>query len=89
MSQPDEDRESELAALLREVRALRESIDRLKPTGGQVFPPDYAVAVRVRPEYAVAVRPELPPDYAVAVKVQLPGEIVINPQVITARDVDG
>jgi hypothetical protein len=73
MAGPEQERERELAALLKEVRALRESLDELK-AGLPRLPPDYAVLARTRPElppdYAVAVRTgaALPPDYAVLVR---------------------
>jgi hypothetical protein len=94
MSSSDQEREQELAELLREVRALRETIDQLR--AGQaarpMFPPEYAVLVRTRPElspeYAVLVRSQpsfLPPDYAVLVRSQpfLPPEyeVLVRPAV--------
>ena len=77
-----EERDQELAQLLSEVRALRESLDALKQTPPfQARPPTYEVAVRqLPPDYAVAVRQSfLPPDYEVMVRVQRPFERVVNP----------
>jgi hypothetical protein len=81
-----DEREQELAELLSEVRALRESLDALKANpavqGARQLPPTYAVAVRqaLPPDYAVAVRQSfLPPDYAVLVRVRNPFEQVVNP----------
>jgi hypothetical protein len=79
MSGSDAEREHELAELLREVRALRATLDQLQ--GSQHaqpgLPPDYAVLARTRPElapdYAVLVRSQqsfFPPDYAVLVRSQ-------------------
>ena len=79
MSSSDQEREDELAELLREVRALRATIDQLQ--GSQairpLFPPDYAVLARTRaelpPDYAVLVRSQpsfVQPDYAVLVRSQ-------------------
>jgi hypothetical protein len=79
----DRERDRELAELLEEVRALRETLDELKRdpwrlppdyavlarTGGDVLPPDYAVAVRTRPT--------LPPDYAVLVRQARPSYAVL------------
>ncbi|MGH3932590.1 MAG: hypothetical protein ACRDTF_21750 [Pseudonocardiaceae bacterium] len=78
MSSPDQEREQELAELLREVRALRKTIDQFKasPALQPARPPDYQVLVRspsaLPPDYQVLVRsPQaLPPDYAVAVRAQ-------------------
>jgi hypothetical protein len=75
MGSPGEARETELAELLREVRALRKVVDQLKEASLPArFPPDYAVAVRTPqpafpPDYEVAVRmpPALQPEYQVAV----------------------
>lgn len=55
----DEEREQELAELLREVRALRQTIEQLQASGAArpALPPDYAVLVRMAPDLA--------PDYAV------------------------
>src|SRR5215470_18025822 len=71
----DEEHERELSELLREVRALRQTIEELKAGPGLTakLPPDYAVLVRpvaeFPPEYEVAVRQfGLPPDYAVLVR---------------------
>jgi hypothetical protein len=77
MGSPGEARETELAELLREVRALRKVVDQLKEESLPArFPPDYAVAVRTPqpafpPDYEVAVRTPraFPPDYAVAVRM--------------------
>ncbi len=80
-----DEREQELAELLSEVRALRESLDALKANPAlqaERLPPTYAVAVRqaLPPDYAVAVRQSfLPPDYAVMVRVRNPFEQVVNP----------
>ncbi len=78
MSSSDQERERELAELLREVRALRASIDQLKAGAGlqPALPPDYQVLVRsqpaLSPDYQVLVRtqPALPLEYAVAVRPQ-------------------
>jgi hypothetical protein len=81
MSSFDQEREHELAELLREVRALRETIDQLKASQGVKanFPPEYAVLVRSQPElppdYAVLVRSQpafLPPSYEVLVRPAIP-----------------
>lgn len=93
----DQEREHELAELLHEVRALRQTLNELKggpvaerlPPGYQVLvrtepalPPGYAVAVRVQPpEYQVAVSPAFPPEYEVAVRIPRPGEDVVSPAV--------
>lgn len=82
MSGGDQERENELAELLREVRALRQTLDQLKPgsVGQASLPPGYQVLVRTQPvlppEYNVAVRiqPTLPPDYQVAVRPAFPPE---------------
>jgi hypothetical protein len=73
MASTEEGREHELAELLREVRALRETIDELKAGPGlqPKLPPNYEVLVRapqpaLPPDYAVAVRQAFPPTYAVA-----------------------
>jgi hypothetical protein len=91
MSESGPEREQELAELLREVRALRRTIDQMQAgQGGQVaFPPNYEVLVRSQPmlppDYAVLVRqqPTLPPDYAVLVRTrpQLPPEyeVLVRP----------
>src|SRR2546421_12953783 len=72
MATSDQDREQELAELLREVRALRQTIDELKVDVGlrPKLPPNYEVLVRTRP----ALHPTMPsqcarrcpPNYAVA-----------------------
>src|SRR2546429_7728876 len=69
MGRSDQDREQELAELLREVRALRQTIDELKVDVGlrPKLPPNYEVLVRTRPA--------LPPDYAVAVRQALPPQL--------------
>lgn len=72
MAQFDEERERELAELLKEVRALRAEIAGLTPKFE--FPPDYAVLARTAGE--------LPPDYAVAVRPALEGvsyEVLVRP----------
>lgn len=80
-----DEREQELAELLSEVRALRESLDALKAgpaLEAARLPPNYAVAVRqaLPPNYAVAVRQSFrPPDYAVMVRIQNPLDQVVNP----------
>jgi hypothetical protein len=83
MAGPEHERERELADLLKEVRALRESLDQLK-AGLPRLPPDYAVLARTQPalppDYAVAVRTSaaLPPDYAVLVRqAALPPEYAV------------
>lgn len=85
MSSGGQEREHELAELLREVRALRQTLEQLK--GGSAaptaLPPGYEVLVRTRPtlppEYnvAVRVRPTLPPDYEVAVRPALPPDYAV------------
>jgi hypothetical protein len=78
MSSSDQEHEQEMAALLREVRALREAIDQLKagPSLQPRLPPDYQVLVRSQPalppDYAVAVRQQSPLDWGVLVRAQLP-----------------
>lgn len=59
MADSGEERERELAELLHEVRALRQSIDRLQES--------WAASPALGPEYAVLVRaaPELGPNYEV------------------------
>lgn len=89
MSDRNQERERELAELLSEVRALRETIDQLRteasPQTG--LPPDYQVLVRSQtalpPDYAVAVRTHaFPPEYAVAVREALQPEyaVLVRPQ---------
>jgi hypothetical protein len=83
MGSPDQEREQELAELLREVRALRETLDQLKAAPAPRLPPDYAVLARTQsalpPDYAVAVRTSaaLPPDYAVLVRQALPPDYAV------------
>jgi hypothetical protein len=102
MSSFDQEREHELAELLREVRALRETIDQLKASQGVKanFPPEYAVLVRSQPElppdYAVLVRqqPIFPPDYAVLVRSQpafLPPsyEVLVRPAIPEGDEASG
>lgn len=91
MSSSDQEREQELAELLREVRALRQTIADLNVSPGLQprLPPDYQVLVRSQPalppDYAAAVRtqPALPPDYAVLVRanpLQPPSyEVLVRP----------
>jgi hypothetical protein len=77
MSNSDQEREDELAELLREVRALRATIDQLQ-AGTAIRPklaPNYAVLARtgaeLSPNYEVLVRSQpafLPPDYEVLVR---------------------
>jgi len=74
MSSDKQEREHELAELLREVRALRQTLDQLK--GGPVVEP------RLPPGYQVLVRtePALPPGYTVAVRVQPPEyQVAVSP----------
>ncbi len=75
MSSSDESRDLEMAELLREVRALRQTIDELKSSPGfeRRLPPNYAVLARTATarDYAVLVRAALPPDYEVAVRTGL------------------
>jgi hypothetical protein len=76
MSSAGEGQEQELAELLKEVRALRGTLEQLKgtPGFGAGLASDYAVLVRSQPafspDYAVAVRmqAQLAPDYAVLVR---------------------
>ena len=79
MSNSGQEREDELAELLREVRALRATIDQLQAGTAirPMLPPDYAVLARtgaeLSPNYEVLVRSQptfLPPDYAVLVRSQ-------------------
>src|SRR5437660_12551642 len=88
MASSGQDREEELAELLREVRALRQTIGELKVDMGlrPKLPPNYEVLVRTRPalppDYAVAVRQALPPTYAVAALQAFPPEyaVAVRPQ---------
>jgi hypothetical protein len=78
--------ERELAELLQEVRALRQTLDQLK--AGQAaqpsWPPEYQVLVRTEPalpaDYAVLVRSQMmfPPEYEVAVRPSF-GGLVVDP----------
>ncbi|UQX04553.1 hypothetical protein [Streptomyces sp. RerS4] len=77
MANSDQEREQELAELLKEVRALRKTIDELKagPEPRRGLSPDYDVLVRSQPElrhdYEVLVRtvpPFQPPSYDVLVR---------------------
>lgn len=84
MSSTSREHEQELAQLLKEVRAIRKTIDELK--AGQrpqvALPPDYAVLVRAHgelpPGYEVLVRPQpfQTPSYEVLVSpvIQKPEE---------------
>jgi hypothetical protein len=82
----DDAKNTELAALLKEVRAMRQDIEALKanPAVGRVaFEPSYEVLVsaqrKLPPNYAVLVRStELPPDYQVAVRAFRPDETVVG-----------
>jgi hypothetical protein len=84
MAQEDA-KNAELAALLKEVRALRKDIEVLKANPAiarAALEPSYEVLVRSKrdlpPNYAVAVRAaELPPDYQVAVRAFRPDETVV------------
>jgi len=80
------DKNAELAALLKEVRAMRQDIDALKANPAvarAAFEPSYEVLVKAQqrklpPNYAVLVRPsELPPDYQVAVRAFRPDETIV------------
>ena len=85
-SSDNEAKNTELAALLKEVRAMRQDIEALKanPAVGRVaFEPSYEVLVKAQrklpPNYAVLVRPtELPPDYQVAVRAFRADETVVG-----------
>jgi hypothetical protein len=92
MSSSDQEREHELAELLREVRALRETIDQLKagPVLQPRLPPEYEVLVmsqaELPPNYAVAARQEFRPEYAVLARAQLPFlapsyEVLVRPAI--------
>jgi hypothetical protein len=78
MSMSDQEREQELTELLREVRALRETLDQLKVNQGSQLNPtaDYEVLVRAQsfqpPSYNVVVAQvePLPPSYDVVVRAQ-------------------
>lgn len=83
MSGSDEEREHELAELLREVRAIRATLDQLSASQAArpMLPPNYAVLARTSPElapdYAVLVRSQqsfLPPEYEVLVRPAIPGD---------------
>jgi hypothetical protein len=77
---------AELAALLKEVRALRQDIEVLKANPAVArasFEPSYEVLVSAKrdlpPNYAVAVRAaELPPNYQVAVRAFRPDETLVG-----------
>lgn len=77
---------AELAALLNEVRALRQDIEVLKANPAvarAAFEPSYEVLVsaqrKLPPNYSVLVRPtELPPDYQVAVRAFRPDETIVG-----------
>src|ERR1700680_2088263 len=79
------DKNAELAALLKEVRAMRQDIDALKANPAvarAAFEPSYEVLVKAQrelpPNYAVLVRPsELPPNYQVAVRAFRPDETIL------------
>jgi hypothetical protein len=98
MSSAGQEREQELAELLKEVRALRKTIDELKggPGPGVELPPDYAVLVRavsaLPPDYEVLVRhqPEPLRSYAVLVRaqpVQVPSyEVLVRPAIPKPED---
>jgi hypothetical protein len=85
-SYDNEAKNTELAALLKEVRAIRQDIEALKanPAAARAaFGPSYEVLVsaqrKLPPNYAVLVRPtELPPDYQVAVRAFRPDETIVG-----------
>jgi hypothetical protein len=82
----DDAKNDELAALLKEVRALRQDIEVLKANPAvarAAIEPSYEVLVKAQrklpPNYAVLVRAtELPPDYQVAVRAFRPDETVVG-----------
>ena len=68
--------DEELAELLREVRALRETIEQVKADPGLRARPSRGYAVLVRSRAA------LPPDYSVLARARLPHEdLIVNPGV--------
>jgi hypothetical protein len=84
-SSAGEDKNAELAALLKEVRAMRRDLDALKANPAvarAAFEPSYEVLVKAQrelpPNYAVLVRPsELPPDYQVVARAFRPDETIV------------
>lgn len=68
--------DEELAELLREVRALRETIEEMKADPGLRASPSRGYAVLVRSKAA------LPPDYSVLARARLPHQdLIVNPGV--------